>query len=118
MYLRELPEPLIPYDFYRPLLDIQLSKISDEEKVAKITEVMGKIPMTNRIILWNVALFCSELAKQERAKMPIDNVAVCIGPSLMWCRPEDMNPQLMFSDLALVNSFVRLLILNKTCIIV
>lgn len=118
MYLRELPEPLIPYEFYRPLLDIQLNKISDEEKVAKITEIMGKIPMTNRIILWNVALFCSELAKQERAKMPIDNVAVCIGPSLMWCKPEDMNPQLMFSDLALVNSFVRLLILNKTCIIV
>lgn len=118
MYLRELPEPLIPYEFYRPLLDIQNSKAADEEKVAKITEVMAKLPMTNKLILWNMALFCSELIKHEKTKMTIDNVAICVGPSLMWCRPEDMNPKTVFADLALVNSLMRLIILNKTCIIV
>lgn len=118
LYLRELPEPIFTYDLYRPLIQVQAMSMPDDQKLAALTKVLSKLPQANRLVLWHLVSFAAEFATHaEKTKMTPDNIALCLAPTLMWCRPEELSPATAITEMGLVNSIFKTILLNKNCLI-
>nr|XP_020838209.1 SH3 domain-binding protein 1 isoform X3 [Phascolarctos cinereus] len=83
-YLRELPEPLMTSELYEDWLTAANLK----EPVARLEglqEVCGKLPQENLCNLRYLIKFLARLAKeQEVNKMTPSNIAIVLGPNLLW----------------------------------
>lgn len=118
LYLRELPEPIFTYDLYRPLIQVQAAQMTDGQRVVALAKVLGKLPQANKLVLWHLVSFAAEFANHaERTKMTPDNIALCLAPTLMWCRPEELSPATAITEMGLVNSIFKTILLNKNCLI-
>ena len=83
LYLRELPEPLLPakdYDAY--IAAVQLG--DDEQVVAKLTELMENVPKINKNVL---NMFCRMLScvtmNEKFNKMSPANCSIILGPNIL-----------------------------------
>lgn len=118
LYLRELPEPIFTYDLYRPLIRVQMAQMPEDQKVAALAKVLEKLPQANRLVLWHLVSFAAELANHtDKTKMTPDNIALCLAPTLMWCRPEELTPTTAITEMGIVNSIFKTILLNKNCLI-
>ena len=119
LYLRELPEPVFTYDLYRPLLRVQEAQgLSDQQRIDALAGVLAGLPQPNRLVLWHLVSFAEEFARHAaHTKMTPDNIALCLAPTLMWCRPEELTPASAITEMGLVNSIFKTILLNKNCII-
>jgi hypothetical protein len=82
-YLRELPEPLLTFDEYDNFLGIL--KIENEEgKINKITEIMERIPIHNRYLLYYLFTLIIKISENKSENlMGIDNLAVVFTPNIL-----------------------------------
>eukprot|EP00002_Diphylleia_rotans_P024935 TRINITY_DN4924_c0_g1_i7.p1 TRINITY_DN4924_c0_g1~~TRINITY_DN4924_c0_g1_i7.p1 ORF type:complete len:597 (+),score=131.86 TRINITY_DN4924_c0_g1_i7:280-2070(+) len=93
LYLRELEEPLIPYDFYEEM--IKSSKREGYRE--RIVDLVHKFPEGHRIVLFHVMSLFAKVAKNLLCtKMNAQSLAAVIGPNIM--RPRDASVIKVMND--------------------
>ncbi|XP_036618074.1 SH3 domain-binding protein 1 isoform X2 [Trichosurus vulpecula] len=83
-YLRELPEPLMTFELYEDWMRAANLK-EPMARLEGLQEVCGKLPQENLCNLRYLIKFLARLAKeQEVNKMTPSNIAIVLGPNLLW----------------------------------
>ncbi|XP_043958458.1 rho GTPase-activating protein 44-like isoform X2 [Gambusia affinis] len=94
-YLRELPEPLMTFELYSDW--IQASNIQDQEK--RLQALLGaceKLPCANNSNFKYLIKFLSKLTEyQDVNKMTPGNIAIVLGPNLLWTHDEGNITEMM-----------------------
>ncbi|XP_041829514.1 rho GTPase-activating protein 17a isoform X4 [Melanotaenia boesemani] len=87
-YLRELPEPLMTYQLYDEW--IQASSVSDPDKrLQALWVVCDQLPKSNKTNLRYLVKFLAKLAQESEVnKMTPSNIAIVLGPNLLWAKTE------------------------------
>ncbi|XP_016401528.1 SH3 domain-binding protein 1 [Sinocyclocheilus rhinocerous] len=87
-YLRELPEPLMTFELYNDWFKAAAEKETDE-KLKQLRTVLQKLPTENYNNLRYLVQFLSHLSEQQAVnKMTLSNIAIVLGPNLLWPRCE------------------------------
>ncbi|XP_052426810.1 SH3 domain-binding protein 1 [Carassius gibelio] len=88
-YLRELPEPLMTSELYNDWFKAAAEKEMDE-KLKQLRIVLQKLPTENYNNLRYLVQFLSHLSEQQAVnKMTPSNIAIVLGPNLLWPRCEE-----------------------------
>uniref|UniRef100_A0A8C3D8C1 Rho GTPase-activating protein 44 n=1 Tax=Corvus moneduloides TaxID=1196302 RepID=A0A8C3D8C1_CORMO len=94
-YLRELPEPLMTFELYEEW--IQASNIPEQEKrLQALWNACEKLPKANYNNIRYVIKFLAKLTEyQDMNKMTPSNVAIVLGPNLLWPQAEGNMTEMM-----------------------
>ncbi|XP_069056428.1 rho GTPase-activating protein 44 isoform X1 [Pleurodeles waltl] len=94
-YLRELPEPLMTFELYDEW--IQASNIQDQDKrLQALWNACEKLPKTNYNNLRYLIKFLAKLTEyQDANKMTPSNMAIVLGPNLLWPQAEGNITEMM-----------------------
>ncbi|XP_077959037.1 rho GTPase-activating protein 44 isoform X22 [Gasterosteus aculeatus] len=100
-YLRELPEPLMTYELYEDW--IQASNIQDQDqRLQALLNACEKLPIANNNNFKYLIKFLSKLTEyQDFNKMTPGNIAIVLGPNLLWMRDEGSNITEMMTTVSL-----------------
>ncbi|XP_058235388.1 T cell activation RhoGTPase activating protein b isoform X2 [Hemibagrus wyckioides] len=83
MFLRELPGSLLVAERYPEWIKA-LEKEKEEERCAELRRIVLKLPEANRVLLQNLlCLLYHIIQRTEKNKMDPNNLAICIGPTLL-----------------------------------
>ncbi|KAG9483422.1 hypothetical protein GDO78_009375 [Eleutherodactylus coqui] len=87
-YLRELPEPLMTSELYSDWMKAASIKEA-EKRQESYREVLQKLPAENYNNLRYLIKFLAKLAEQQEVnKMTPSNIAIVLGPNLLWAQSE------------------------------
>ncbi|XP_078093458.1 SH3 domain-binding protein 1-like isoform X2 [Mustelus asterias] len=87
-YLRELPQPLMTFELYEEWFHAASEK-DLPKKVESLREVCAKLPPESYNNFRYLIKFLAKLAEyQEVNKMSPSNIAIVLGPNLLWPRDE------------------------------
>ncbi|KAM9832342.1 SH3 domain-binding protein 1 [Neosynchiropus ocellatus] len=87
-YLRELPEPLMTFELYSEWFKAAGEKDSTE-KLQQFRVLLKKLPCENYNNLRYLVQFLSLLSEQQAVnKMSPSNIAIVLGPNLLWPQSE------------------------------
>uniref|UniRef100_A0A7N6APW7 Rho GTPase-activating protein 44 n=1 Tax=Anabas testudineus TaxID=64144 RepID=A0A7N6APW7_ANATE len=94
-YLRELPEPLMTFKLYNDW--IQASNIQDQDKrLQSLLNACEKLPPANNNNFKYLIKFLSKLTEyQDVNKMTPGNIAIVLGPNLLWTHNEGNITEMM-----------------------
>ncbi|XP_074870849.1 rho GTPase-activating protein 44 isoform X5 [Carettochelys insculpta] len=94
-YLRELPEPLMTFDLYDEW--IQASNIQDQDKrLQALWNACEKLPKANYNNIRYLVKFLAKLTEYQGAnKMTPSNMAIVLGPNLLWPQAEGNITEMM-----------------------
>uniref|UniRef100_A0A8C4Y9G8 Rho GTPase-activating protein 44 n=1 Tax=Gopherus evgoodei TaxID=1825980 RepID=A0A8C4Y9G8_9SAUR len=94
-YLRELPEPLMTFELYDEW--IQASNIQDQDKrLQALWNSCEKLPKANYDNIRYLIKFLAKLTEyQDANKMTPSNVAIVLGPNLLWPQAEGNITEMM-----------------------
>lgn len=94
-YLRELPEPLLTFDLYDDW--IQASNIADQDKrLQALLSTCEKLPTANSNNFKYLIKFLAKLNEdQDYNKMTPGNIAIVLGPNLLWAHTEGNITEMM-----------------------
>ncbi|XP_061666243.1 rho GTPase-activating protein 44-like isoform X1 [Syngnathoides biaculeatus] len=94
-YLRELPEPLMKFELYNDW--IQASNIPDQDKrLQALRCACDKLPPANNNNFRYLIKFLSKLTEfQDVNKMTPGNIAIVLGPNLLWTHSEGNIAEMM-----------------------
>ncbi|XP_058265952.1 rho GTPase-activating protein 17b isoform X4 [Hemibagrus wyckioides] len=87
-YLRELPEPLMTFQLYDEW--IQDSNVADPDKrLQALWVTCDNLPKANKANLRYLVKFLAKLAQDSEVnKMTPSNIAIVLGPNLLWAKTE------------------------------
>ncbi|KAM6905267.1 rho GTPase-activating protein 17b isoform 3-T4 [Xenentodon cancila] len=87
-YLRELPEPLMTFSLYDEW--IQASNVSDSDKrLQALWVTCDHLPKAHKANFRYLVKFLSRLAQESEVnKMSPSNIAIVLGPNLLWPKTE------------------------------
>ncbi|KAM4716833.1 rho GTPase-activating protein 17b isoform 2-T2 [Anableps anableps] len=87
-YLRELPEPLMTFSMYDEW--IQASNISDPDKrLQALWVTCDNLPKAHKANFRYLVKFLAKLAQESEVnKMTPSNIAIVLGPNLLWAKTE------------------------------
>ncbi|XP_027735276.1 SH3 domain-binding protein 1 [Empidonax traillii] len=101
-YLRELPQPLMTFELYDEWVKVAGLKDIDS-RVQSLRDICSRLPQENYNNLRYLIKFLAKLAEhQEVNKMTPSNIAIVLGPNLLWSQQSRGDP--MQLDLASVSS--------------
>nr|XP_014340145.1 PREDICTED: rho GTPase-activating protein 44 [Latimeria chalumnae] len=94
-YLRELPEPLMTFELYEEW--IQASNIQDQDKrLQALWNACENLPKANYHNFRYLIKFLAKLTEhQDMNKMTPGNIAIVLGPNLLWPQAEGNITELM-----------------------
>uniref|UniRef100_A0A8C8JXL7 Rho GTPase-activating protein 44 n=1 Tax=Oncorhynchus tshawytscha TaxID=74940 RepID=A0A8C8JXL7_ONCTS len=94
-YLRELPEPLMTFELYDEW--IQASNIQDQDKrLQALLTACEKLPLANGNNFKYLIKFLAKLDDyQDDNKMTAGNIAIVLGPNLLWTTQEGNITEMM-----------------------
>ncbi|KAF4106251.1 hypothetical protein G5714_012241 [Onychostoma macrolepis] len=94
-YLRELPEPLLTFDLYDDW--IQASNVADQDKrLQALLSTCEKLPTANSNNFKYLIKFLAKLNEdQDYNKMTPGNIAIVLGPNLLWAHTEGNITEMM-----------------------
>ncbi|XP_048347234.1 rho GTPase-activating protein 44 isoform X9 [Sphaerodactylus townsendi] len=94
-YLRELPEPLMTFELYEEW--IQASNIQDQDKrIQALWNSLEKLPKASFNNLRYLIKFLAKLTEyQDANKMTPSNIAIVLGPNLLWPQTEGNITEMM-----------------------
>ncbi|XP_055746920.1 rho GTPase-activating protein 44-like isoform X7 [Salvelinus fontinalis] len=94
-YLRELPEPLMTFELYDEW--IQASNIQDQDKrLQALLTACEKLPLANGNNFKYLIKFLAKLDDyQDDNKMTPGNIAIVLGPNLLWTTQEGSITEMM-----------------------
>ncbi|KAM8889681.1 SH3 domain-binding protein 1 isoform 1-T1 [Synchiropus picturatus] len=100
-YLRELPEPLMTFELYNDWFEAAGEK-ELTEKLQQFRALLKKLPCENYNNLRYLVQFLSLLSEQQAInKMSPSNIAIVLGPNLLWPQSEG---ELAMFDMAAASS--------------
>uniref|UniRef100_A0A8C3BFY2 SH3 domain-binding protein 1 n=1 Tax=Cairina moschata TaxID=8855 RepID=A0A8C3BFY2_CAIMO len=101
-YLRELPQPLMTFELYDEWVKVASLKDVDS-RVQSLRDTCSRLPRDSYNNLRYLIKFLAKLAEhQEVNKMTPSNIAIVLGPNLLWPQPSTGDPVQL--DLASVSS--------------
>ncbi|XP_075957695.1 rho GTPase-activating protein 24 [Anarhichas minor] len=102
LYLRQLPEPLVPYRRYQDFLLCGQKLSSDRTLVlAEVRNLIHELPVANFNLLNFICQFLNEVQSYSSSnKMSGQNLATVFGPNILRAKAED--PQSLMGGAALV----------------
>lgn len=111
LYLHDLPEPLLTRAMHNEFLAVERNpEMGEEEKAAALAALLNKLPDINKAVFWNVMAFARALSERsDENKMTVENVALCLGPTLMWSQ-DLKTPGDILNEMALVNQLIQFII--------
>ncbi|XP_061546306.1 rho GTPase-activating protein 22 isoform X2 [Phycodurus eques] len=91
LYLRELPEPVIPFTKYAQFLSCALLLTKDREMgIIELGKQVKSLPKVNYNLLEYICRFLDEVQSYSDAnKMSVQNLATVFGPNVLRPRVED-----------------------------
>lgn len=108
LYLRELADPLIPFDFYGDFMSAETCSNADAKK-GYTRHLVRELPKLNRVTLKYLIQFLRKVdAHKGENNMAIHNLATVFGPNLVRTKNETMFS--MAAATAQTNSVVHTLI--------
>ncbi|KAL1277693.1 hypothetical protein QQF64_024366 [Cirrhinus molitorella] len=109
-YLRELPEPLMTYQLYEEW--IQASNISDSDKrLQALWVVCDMLPKAHKTNFRYLVKFLAKLAlESDINKMTASNIAIVLGPNLLWAKTEGSLAEMAATTSVHVVSIIELII--------
>ncbi|KAF6128821.1 Rho GTPase activating protein 24 [Phyllostomus discolor] len=91
LYLRELPEPVIPYSKYEDFLSCaKLLSKEEEAGVKELAKQVKSLPVVNYNLLKYICRFLDEVQSYSGVnKMSVQNLATVFGPNILRPKVED-----------------------------
>ncbi|XP_015926827.1 rho GTPase-activating protein 44 isoform X2 [Parasteatoda tepidariorum] len=84
LYLRSLPEPLLTYELYDQWMEAAVDPDHDS-RLKALWNVVNSLPDTHLNNLRYLIKFLAKLCQNSNVnKMSIQNIAIVIGPNLLW----------------------------------
>ncbi|NXA34509.1 RHG22 protein, partial [Eudromia elegans] len=110
LYLRELPEPVIPFAKYEDFLSCgQLLSKDKGEGTQELVKQVKNLPQANYNLLKYICKFLDEVqAHSSVNKMSVQNLATVFGPNIL--RPKMEDPVTMMEGTSLVQHLMTVLI--------
>ncbi|XP_036837140.1 rho GTPase-activating protein 22 isoform X3 [Oncorhynchus mykiss] len=110
LYLRELPEPVVPFNKYTEFLStVQLLAKDQEEGILELGRQLKSLPQVNYNLLRYVCRFLDEVqSHSSQNKMSVQNLATVFGPNIF--RPKMEDPQIMMEGSSQVQHLMTVLI--------
>ncbi|KAF7642386.1 hypothetical protein LDENG_00258710 [Lucifuga dentata] len=102
LYLRQLPEPLVPHSRYQDFLLCGQKLSSDRTTgLLQLRNLLHELPVANFNLLNFICLFLNEVQSYSSSnKMSCQNLATVFGPNILRAKAED--PQSIMGGAALV----------------
>lgn len=104
LWLRQLPEPLIPHAFYQRAL-------SSSDNPVEVTRLIQVLPSINQLVISKLVACLQDLSREEvvaHTKMDASNLAMVMAPNVLRCESED--PRVIFENTRREMSFLKTLI--------
>ncbi|KAL6732336.1 hypothetical protein Aduo_003105 [Ancylostoma duodenale] len=104
LWLRQLPEPLIPHAFYQRAL-------AASENPAEVARLIQVLPNTNQLVLAKLVSCLQDLSREEvvaHTKMDVSNLAMVMAPNVLRCESDD--PRVIFENTRREMTFLKTLI--------
>ncbi|XP_049996694.1 rho GTPase-activating protein 22 isoform X2 [Alexandromys fortis] len=110
LYLRELPEPVIPFARYEDFLSCAQLLTKDEgEGTLELANQVSNLPQANYNLLRYICRFLDEVqAHSDVNKMSVQNLATVFGPNIL--RPQIEDPVTIMEGTSLVQHLMTVLI--------
>ncbi|XP_043086895.1 rho GTPase-activating protein 22 [Puntigrus tetrazona] len=110
LYLRELPEPVVPFCKYEDFLTCaQLLAKEEEEGIQELGKLVTTLPAANYNLLKYICKFLDEVQSHSNEnKMGVQNLATVFGPNIL--RPKMEDPVAIMEGTSLVQHLMTLLI--------
>ncbi|XP_008427942.1 rho GTPase-activating protein 22 isoform X1 [Poecilia reticulata] len=110
LYIRELPEPIIPFSKYSQFLSCaQLLSKDKETAITELSKQVKSLPQVNYNLLKYICKFLDEVQLQSNDnKMSVQNLATVFGPNILRPRVED--PVTMMEGSSQVQHLMTILI--------
>ncbi|XP_053111918.1 rho GTPase-activating protein 24 isoform X1 [Hemicordylus capensis] len=110
LYLRELPEPVIPYSKYEDFLSC--AKLLSKEEEAGLNELVKQVkglPLVNYNLLKYICRFLDEVQSYSGVnKMSVPNLATVFGPNIL--RPKVEDPLTIMEGTVVVQQLMSMMI--------
>ncbi|KAJ7399879.1 SH3 domain-binding protein 1 [Pitangus sulphuratus] len=112
-YLRELPQPLMTFELYDEWVKVASLKDIDS-RVQSLRDICSRLPQESYNNLRYLIKFLAKLAEhQEVNKMTPSNIAIVLGPNLLWSQQSRGDPmQLDLASVSSIQGVVEALIQN------
>ncbi|XP_046888259.1 rho GTPase-activating protein 22 [Hypomesus transpacificus] len=113
LYLRELPEPVVPFAKYEDFLSCaQLLAKDEEEGVQELGKQVSTLPLANYNLLKYICKFLDEVQSHaSENKMGVQNLATVFGPNIL--RPKMEDPVAIMEGTSLVQHLMTILIRDQ-----
>ncbi|KAJ8387872.1 hypothetical protein AAFF_G00149070 [Aldrovandia affinis] len=110
LYLRELPEPVVPFSRYQDFLLCGKQILTDRKQgLLELKTVLHELPVANFNLLNYICQFLNEVqAYSSSNKMTIQNLATVFGPNIL--RPKAEDPESIMGGAAVVQQLMSELI--------
>ncbi|XP_051969244.1 rho GTPase-activating protein 22-like [Xyrauchen texanus] len=110
LYLRELPEPVIPFCKYEDFLTCaQLLAKDEEEGIQEVGKLVKTLPAANYNLLKYICKFLDEVQSHSNEnKMGVQNLATVFGPNIL--RPKMEDPVTIMEGTSFVQHLMTVLI--------
>ncbi|XP_005421976.2 SH3 domain-binding protein 1 [Geospiza fortis] len=112
-YLRELPQPLMTFELYDEW--VKAASLKDiDSRLQSLRDTCGRLPQDSYNNLRYLIKFLAKLAEhQEVNKMTPSNIAIVLGPNLLWSQQSTGDPmQLDLASVSSIQAVVEALIQN------
>eukprot|EP00123_Amoebidium_parasiticum_P009817 comp19725_c0_seq1/m.23507 comp19725_c0_seq1/g.23507 ORF comp19725_c0_seq1/g.23507 comp19725_c0_seq1/m.23507 type:complete len:553 (-) comp19725_c0_seq1:585-2243(-) len=110
LYLRELPEPLLTWQFFLPFMAVQDER-DEARRLGYIRALVGALPPQNYTLLKRLCGFFHRLADHSAVtKMHYENLATVLGPNILKREGETMLD--IFAGAAPINAITHTLLAN------
>ncbi|CAL9682115.1 unnamed protein product [Knipowitschia caucasica] len=108
LYLRELPEPVIPFHNYNDFLSCA-KVLSRDEGMKELKKLVDSLPPVNYNLLKYICRFLDEVQSYSGVnKMSVQNLATVFGPNIL--RPKVEDPVTIMEGAVLVQQLMAVLI--------
>ncbi|KAK3717530.1 hypothetical protein QZH41_013788 [Actinostola sp. cb2023] len=109
LYFRELPEPLVPFDFFSGFVEA-IKQNSRSSKLGALKGLVGQLPKINYETLKRLLRHLDKVMKESEAnRMHAQNLAIVWGPNMMRPRYEAAN---MAMNMVYQNQIIEFLLLE------
>ncbi|XP_047615958.1 rho GTPase-activating protein 22 isoform X12 [Phacochoerus africanus] len=110
LYLRELPEPVVPFARYEDFLSCAQLLTKDEgEGTLELAKQVSSLPLVNYNLLRYICKFLDEVQSHSDVnKMSVQNLATVFGPNIL--RPPIEDPVTIMEGTSLVQHLMTVLI--------
>ncbi|XP_037686097.1 rho GTPase-activating protein 24 isoform X3 [Choloepus didactylus] len=116
LYLRELPEPVIPYAKYEDFLSCaKLLSKEEEAGVKELAKQVKSLPVVNYNLLKYICRFLDEVQSYSGVnKMSAQNLATVFGPNIL--RPKVEDPLTIMEGTVVVQQLMSVMISKHDCL--